>query len=368
MPLDQVRYQESNAELEVVGKGWIGFISDLDAWVAGADILESASSQSLSKAMLKAGIQRLDLSPLSAADVHKQDYPPLVEHHLEPAPEGVVVKKIFAIADDDGPDINSLKRLLAPLLARERLWADVQAVEFPDLFVYPPVPWGLSLAIGSRRSRQTVGSLLDAATQAFALIEVVREGRTFGPREAAQLVRGGHGELLIGQEEAAWLEAKGNGYSLDDPEAQHELAKDASSLANGSGGLILIGFRTQRRGGVDTIQRLTPMRSATVDLRRYRRTLDRLVYPPIEGLVIDRVDSSASTCSVVIEIPPQDQALKPFLVIGSLVGSGFSGNYLALYRRRGEDSVAASAAEIHSLLLAGRVALGGRPVERDSPE
>jgi len=55
MPLDQVRYQESNAELEVVGKGWIGFISDLDAWVAGADILESASSQSLSKAMLKAG-------------------------------------------------------------------------------------------------------------------------------------------------------------------------------------------------------------------------------------------------------------------------------------------------------------------------
>ncbi len=226
MALDKVRYSDADGDIEIVGKGYLGFNGDLDSWVAPLDLLESASSKQLSDALAAAQGGRLQVSPASVEEFSREDYPPLLQLEIESGTDGVVVSNTFPIADEAGPDTDSLKRLLAPVLARESLWASFEAVEFPDLWVYPPVPWGLELSIGSRKARRSVGDVLRAAREAFALIEVVREGREFGAHEAAHLVRGGHSPLLLGQAESEWIDAKSLGYRLEDPLEQHELAKD----------------------------------------------------------------------------------------------------------------------------------------------
>lgn len=365
MAIDRVRYHEDEGSIEIVGKGDLGFHGDLETWVAPLELLESASSKQLSDALVAASADRLEVSPVTVEEFAREDYPPMLDLKIEPGPEGVVISRTFPISDEAGPDKEGLGRLLAPQLVRESLWMSLDTLEFPDLFVYPPVRWGVTVSIGSRKARRSVGDVLRAAREAFALIEVVRGGRDFGAHEAAQLVRGGHGTLLLGQAEAEWIEAKSGGYQLDEPLAQHELAKDTSAFANGTGGLILIGFRTRRISGVDTIYRETPVPRGMIDVGRYRRTLDRLVYPAIEGLTIETVSTIGANCFLLIEVPPQNEALKPFLVIGSLIGDRVASNYLALYRRRGEDVVATSSAEIHSLLLVGRLALGGQAAGGD---
>ena len=55
---------------------------------------------------------------------------------------------------------------------------------------------------------------------------------------------------LIGQPETAWLDFKGQPYRLNksDPRRDKEcfeLARDVTALANASGGIILIGIRTE---------------------------------------------------------------------------------------------------------------------------
>lgn len=71
-----------------------------------------------------------------------------------------------------------------------------------------------------------------------------------------------------------------------------------------------------------------------------------------------------------IQIPPQPDALVPFLVVGAIRDGKLLGNHFSLVRRRGEDTVATHAAVVHGLMVAGRVALAaaGRAVGMDDPE
>jgi hypothetical protein len=53
-------------------------------------------------------------------------------------------------------------------------------------------------------------------------------------------------DSLIGLPECEWLEAKLSPYILDSLQQKCELAKDVTALANAAGGLIVIGFDTER--------------------------------------------------------------------------------------------------------------------------
>jgi hypothetical protein len=106
-----------------------------------------------------------------------------------------------------------------------------------------------------------------------------------------------------------------------------------------------------------------PIRS--IDPRKYRQALERLVLPPVEGLTIEAVEVEEGKGLLVIEIPPQSPGLRPFLVIGAVSEGKVLGSHFALYLRRGEDAEAASPSVIHGQLLAGRVAL--ESIGRETP-
>ena len=49
---------------------------------------------------------------------------------------------------------------------------------------------------------------------------------------ATQLLRGGHPQALLGQPEAAWLDAKRAPYTLNEVQDKLEFAKDIAAFAN----------------------------------------------------------------------------------------------------------------------------------------
>jgi hypothetical protein len=63
---------------------------------------------------------------------------------------------------------------------------------------------------------------------------------------------------------------------------------------------------------------VTPMRLPPNAPARYRDTIDRLVYPAVESLVVETVPC-ASGVIVVICVPLQPEAHKPYLVHGAVV-------------------------------------------------
>ena len=57
---------------------------------------------------------------------------------------------------------------------------------------------------------------------------------------------------------------------------------------------------------------------------------------------------------LVVHIPLQPEAHKPFLVHGAMVGHHVEGAFISIVRRRGEGSIPVDAAAIHADLVAGR--------------
>jgi hypothetical protein len=74
---------------------------------------------------------------------------------------------------------------------------------------------------------------------------------------AAELLRTGHHEVLIGQPETDWLDVKGRLYELDEV-GSFLLARDVAAFANAAGGVIAIGPRTSQVRGAGRHQPLAP--------------------------------------------------------------------------------------------------------------
>jgi predicted HTH transcriptional regulator len=81
----------------------------------------------------------------------------------------------------------------------------------------------------------------------FASIKTILDNRQF--------------DLLIGQEEDTWFEAKGrNPYDFTTPAGRYELAKDVSAFANADGGILVVGLATAPLADVQK-ERVTAIRS-----------------------------------------------------------------------------------------------------------
>lgn len=178
----------------------------------------------------------------------------------------------------------------------------------------------------------------------------------------AHLVRGGHAELLIGQPEGHWLDVKSEEYDLTTTHGKISLAQAVARFANAEeGGLIVIGARAKKIPGGEEIRAVpgvVPRRKDTV--AHYLRTLDQHLYPPIFGIKIDLVPTKDDRVLIAIEIPPQPEEQKPFLVHGAITVEGETeGAFISIVQRRGEGSIPITAPMIHSTLAAGRAFLRG---------
>src|SRR5215216_3704925 len=203
-------------------------------------------------------------------------------------------------------------------------------------------------------------TVLDAHKFGLQVLELVRAYVDGDPtvESLLALLRSGQREALVGLHESQILECKRT-LSVGSEHDELEIAKDVAALANSeTGGLIIIGMATKRDRNGDRIVKIQPLLK-DFSPRRLRGTIDRRIYPPIDGLLVESVESGSAQGRPLLLclVPPQPQELKPFLVHGAIAGNRVEGAFISIPRRRGEDTIQISPASIHSFLVAGRALL-----------
>jgi hypothetical protein len=213
----------------------------------------------------------------------------------------------------------------------------------------------------------TVGEALEIGEDLLALWEA-SVGGALTPETVADLIRVRHADLLIGQAENEWFEAKQAPYQLGNAAAEIELAKDVSALANRpEGGLLIIGLVTSHHDGRDVVTRVRAQPIDLLKTRRYQQSLDRWIYPRLRDVVVETVEVEPGRGLLMVLIPPQPEPLWPFLVCGAVVGKKVLGNHFSLVRRRDDETVDDTVAVVHGLMVAGRAALSDAPRQAPIP-
>ena len=178
----------------------------------------------------------------------------------------------------------------------------------------------------------------------------------FDISEAKSLIAAGQFVQLKGQVENDWLECKGQPYQIQKDHNKRELAKDVSSVANRSGGLILIGVKTQKSTSHfgDEISDISPMDRVLVDPGQYQKVIKEWIFPEPDGITLTwhRLESSDKGV-FVIEVPPQPAEKKPFLIRRTLDEKKSVEILFGYAERRKDNSQPFSIEQLHSLLRLG---------------
>jgi len=207
---------------------------------------------------------------------------------------------------------------------------------------------------------KTTGEALRIGAEAEAVLAAASGGQ-LDLRATVDLVRGGHAGVLVGQPEGRWFDGKRSPYVLSDEAGKWELAKDVAAFANSeAGGLIVIGARTERRGGSDVVTSISDVDLSRVKLVQYRALVRARVQPRVEGLEILAVDHGGEFGVAFIYVPPQREEGKPFVVKGTVSAGKMVANHVSIPTRDGEETRYSDPAEIHALLQIGRAVLRGR--------
>jgi hypothetical protein len=168
---------------------------------------------------------------------------------------------------------------------------------------------------------------------------------------ARECVQAKRPELLLGAVECAWLEVKAQPYRLDDPSSVAELLKDVAGLANASGGLLLIGYKTRPHAGGEMIDAIRPVPASMVDTDRCRKLLRERVSPHVRGLRLEWIEVSDGEGVLAIDVPKQAETNKPFTVPGPTAAKGSPS--VAVPVRDGDATVWLPRAELQRLLGSG---------------
>jgi hypothetical protein len=256
--------------------------------------------------------------------------------------------------DDDAELKSHIERILGPLLTRNRMWL-VAAEQYQS---QKAAPWRIYTDLGFYSQGRLLGDLLRVGLDAVALLDAVDNGE-FGRELIADLLRSGHANTLIGRAENEWLEAKREHYDLTSPVGQIKIARAVARFANSEhGGLVIIGLQTKNDGTGDVIRKVTPVPHDRKIVHKYRQLLDRRLFPLPDDLRVEAIaDSSGTGDLILVDIPPQPEELKPFLVHGAVIGGKADEVFISIVRRRGDSSIPASATAIHTMLAAGRALL-----------
>lgn len=200
------------------------------------------------------------------------------------------------------------------------------------------------------------------------MAEAFGENGSLNRAITADLVRAGHANALVGQTEGHWLDVKGQHYDLDSMAGKIKLAQAVAKFANAElGGVLIVGMAGKRIPGGEIVQKLCPV---TIDgrmMRKYQQARESRLCPPPDLLSIEPI-GKGDLGLVLIDIPPQPEELKPFLVHGAVVDGAVEGVFISIVRRRGESSIPTTAAMIHSTLAAGRALLRPEELRGDERE
>jgi hypothetical protein len=245
----------------------------------------------------------------------------------------------------------AVSRLLSPLLERHKAsLVKVGFESYGDIAVDWPIR-GRSVA-DALRFHDELRVLLSAA-----------DGGELTPSTTLDILRAGRWDVLHGQPESSWLDAKGAPYANLKGNGKYELAKDIAAFANSpDGGLIVLGMCTKKnRDGVDTIRRVEEFELAKVRRQSYRDLVERWVYPRVVGFEVERIEGASEGRGLaVLLVPPQAETSLPFLVQGTYLSDKVLGAHVLFPVRRGDDTTAMDAASMHARLRLGNQVIAGK--------
>lgn len=126
---------------------------------------------------------------------------------------------------------------------------------------------------------------------------------------------------LIGIYENQAIEFKRTAYVLSAPAAKLEFAKDVSAMANGGGGVIVLGVETSRDPamGRDRSVKIRPLTSGTVDISSMESVAREWIYPPMRDLLLREWVDDSGRLLISISVPSREFGDGPSLVRGAEV-------------------------------------------------
>jgi len=147
-------------------------------------------------------------------------------------------------------------------------------------------------------------------------------------------------ESILGTTELEDIEFKTGPYRLQEPRQKWELAKDVAALANQRGGVIVLGYRTERSQNqlLDTVTEHRPVPKNLVSWDAYRGTVSAWVRPPVEGLEGRWFPTDERTPNGVftLTIPAQPDHSKYFVVCHMVDENGSFPGAIGVPVRRGD--------------------------------
>jgi len=169
-------------------------------------------------------------------------------------------------------------------------------------------------------------------------------------------IRMSSGISLLALPESEVFDAKRDNYAVKTRLGKHRLATDIAAFANSQdGGLLIIGAVTARNdNGQDAVIDIPGVEPAYAPRMQQLIDLTReYIYPSVEGLDLIEIPTARSPL-YLIDIPPQNEAAKPFLVRGVLVDPA-AGNRavvegVSLAIRRADRNENLELSEFHSLI------------------
>ncbi|SDO02418.1 hypothetical protein SAMN05660199_01152 [Klenkia soli] len=244
--------------------------------------------------------------------------------------------------------------LVEPVLARSGFVVAAWAVD--PYSATKPWIWRLALRCPTRG--RSLRDLFDLGSEVLMLLEAASAG-SLTRESVAGLVRGGQLRALVGQPEGHWLDVKSQHYDLTGTAGRIALAQSVARFANAEdGGVVVVGMTTKAVPGGEIIRKVTAVPLQAGMDRRYQQVCDERIFPPVFGLAVEQVPIEGGMV-MLIEVPPQPEELKPFLVHGAIVDGRAEGTFISIVRRRGEASIPITAPMIHAQLAAGRALLRG---------
>jgi hypothetical protein len=174
----------------------------------------------------------------------------------------------------------------------------------------------------------------------------------------SRIMESGEFDQLIGGIEHSGVEFKAAPYQVEHEHQKQELAKDVSALANGDGGVILLGVKTERdpvHFG-DEIIEVHPFPRELVNPEQYQAIMGTWIYPALQQVEVQWFPGAGQPDKglVAILVPKQPSARYPFLVTKTIDDKGKLTQILFGYiERRRANAVPTSIGEVHVLMRDG---------------
>jgi hypothetical protein len=170
--------------------------------------------------------------------------------------------------------------------------------------------------------------------------------------ELLSALTSGRLDELKGTRETQQIDFKEQPYLLNTPASVSEWCKDVAAFANGGGGCIIVGVRTQAamdtREDIAVDYSLVPKRLANID--QHYKLLREYLVPEPRGLRIEWFPPGGESGLLLIDIPQQEERDLPVVVRRALEPGQRGATAFAVPTRVGADTAWHTAERLHRVL------------------